>query len=239
MKKFFKRVFVALFLLITLYVPLQPLPAVAEAQKQGSYACVLTDAFFYSHADERRGLFLIPQTYYVRLIEYGSEYCKVEYMQDGKHTKQLVGYAKTDKLTFVNYTPARPYLVYVFDVNYRIEDTDVTDGFLTGMTVTCAYYGDYKIGSETYCYVLRGNDFGYVPKPESISYEENTEYVDYLTKLEEETEQSQGNSSSSATKKSATTPIQIAILIALCLLVPVLAALILKPPRRPPDVLEE
>lgn len=233
MKKLLTWVLLTLFLTMISYLPPSPLTAKADTPSKGAYACVLSDAFFYAEADERKGLFLIPKTYYVKLVEYGSPYCKVEYMSDGNYTKRLVGYTKTECLTFVKYTPSRPYLTYIFDVNYRIEDADSTDGFLTGLTVTCAYYGDYKIGSETYCYVLRGDEFGYIPKPTSISYEDNTEYADYLASQKENEPPTDSSSTASPSKKGAATPIQIAILITLCLLVPVLAALILKPPRRP------
>lgn len=199
----------------------------------GSYACILSDnTFFYASADERRGLFLLPKTYYVRLLEYRADYCKIEYQTDASSVKRLVGYARTADLTFVNYTPARPYLYYVFDLHYKIEDAAQTDSaFLTELTLSCVYYGDYVIGSERYCYVLRGDEFGYVPKPISLQYEENTEYADYLASLEPDPDPID---SASDTEGKNSSPAQIAILVAICLLVPVLAALVLKPPRRPP-----
>ena len=198
----------------------------------GDYACILSDdVFFYAAADGRQGLFLLPKSYYVRLLEYRSDYCKVEYQTDAS-AKRLVGYVATEKLTFVDYTPSRPYLYYVFDLRYKIEDTNQTDShFLTEITISCVYYGDYVIGSERYCYVLRGDEFGYVPKPVSLTYEENEEYADYVASLQPEptptpdveTPTTEGNS-----------PAQIAILVAICLLVPILAALVLKPPHRAP-----
>lgn len=233
-------VYCLLFLLGALLPPraLSSVPkASAEAPPvSGSYACVLSEAFFYSAPDERRGLFLLPKTYFVRLVEYGESYCKVEYLTDDTNTKKLTGYAKTETLTFVDFTPTRPYLYYFFDVRYRIDGTEEEDdNFLTEITLTCAYYGDYTIGSETYCYVLRGDEFGYIPKAETLSYEENTEYADYLASLSEAP--STGNPQQKP--EGSSSPAQIAILIALCLLVPVLAALILKPPRRPPYEQEE
>ena len=204
----------------------------------GTYACILSDdTFFYATADEKRGLFLLPKTYYVRLLEYRTDYCKIEYQTDASNVQRLVGYARTEALTFVNYTPARPYLYYTFDLHYKIEDTAQTDStFLTELTLSCVYYGDYVIGSERYCYVLRGDEFGYVPKPLSLHYEENTEYADYLASLQPDPEPS---TSQSDTDGKSSSPAQIAILVAICLLVPVLAALVLKPPRRPPYELDD
>lgn len=205
-----------------------------QKPSQGAYACVLEEAFFYSVPNENSGLFLLPKTYYVRLIEYGTEYCKVEYSTDDAYTKKLIGYAKTAALTFVDYVPDRPYLYYLFDVTYRMEDGgNENSSFLDQITMTCAYYGDYKIGSKTYCYVLRESQFGYIPKPVSVYYEENTEYAEYLEELQASASAPTEQTDPEPTK-SGVSPLHVAILIALCLLVPLLAALILKPPRRPP-----
>ena len=146
--------------------------------------------------------------------------------------RPLTGYAKTSLLTFVPYQPVRPYLSYSFEVHYTIDNaTAANSGFLTQITATCVYYGDYEMGSKTYCYVLRGEEFGYVPKPISLSYEENGEYAAYLSSLQPEAKEE--------TEQKKSSPAQVAILVAVCLLVPVLAALILKPPRRPPYETDE
>ncbi len=198
--------------------------------QRGTYACILNDnAFFYATPDEKDGLFLLPPTYYVRLLDYTHTLCRVEYQTEDVHTRRLIGYVKTEHLVFVPYVPRRPYLQYLFDVTYRVEDSKQTsDGFLTEITMSCAYYGDYEIGSEIYCYVLREGEFGYVPKPAELRYEENTEYADYLEALKNNPSGGNGG-----TKTKDNTPAQIAILVVLCLLVPLLAALILKPKRDP------
>ncbi len=218
-----------------LSAPKTPLLAQANAPAEpqsGSYACILTDdVFFYASPDENEGVFLLPKSYYVKILSYGKEYCQIEYLYDGERVKKLVGYAKTHLLTPVPYLPQQPYFYYVFELNYRIDEAQTGEGFLNEITLSCAYYGDYKIGSKNYCYVLRGESFGYVPKPPSMTLPTNTEYADYLESLKtpvpDETQPA-------ASEKESSSPAQIAILVALCLLVPVLAALILKPPRRPP-----
>ena len=195
----------------------------------GSYACILnSNTYFYSSPDERSVVFTLPKTYYVKVLDYQTEYCKIEYLYDASVMQKMTGYAKTEQLTFVEYVPKRPYLYYVFDVYYQIGDTQIDDSaFLTQLKVSCVYYGDFYFAGKTYCYVLQGERFGYIPKPAHLSYEENTEYADYLAqKLPP---------SSSTTNETATTaasPGQIAILVTLCLLVPVVAALILKQSKR-------
>lgn len=230
-------------LVLCLSASIFPRPVLAKAETEslrpsvGDYACILADdVFFYATPDERKGLFLLPKSYYVRLMEYGSTFCKVEYQRSESAAQRLVGYARTEELTFVDYVPVRPYLYYVFDVKYTIEDSEAgNSSFLTEITLSCVYYGDYRVGSETYCYVLRGEEFGYIPKPSGFSYHPNTEYEDYLSSL--------SPSSSADTQEPVPTeeasPMQIAILVVICLLVPVLAAFILKPPKKPTFEVEE
>lgn len=214
----------------------EPIPALQTSQKpaQGTYACILGESFFYSAPNENSGLFLLPKTYYVRLLEYGMDYCKIEYLTEDSYTKKLLGYAKTSELTFVDYIPQRPYLYHYFEVTYRNDHAETTNSsFLDQIVMVCAYYGDYKVGSKTYCYVLRESQFGYVTKPTSLYYEENTEYAEYLEHLQASASVPTEDEPQTPSKTSVP-PLHVAILIALCLLVPLLAALILKPPRRPP-----
>ncbi len=201
-----------------------------ELPQTGSYACILQEnTYFCASANDER-LFALPQSYYVRLLEYGKSYCRVEYLSDGAKTKKLVGYVRTQDLTFVPYVPVKPYPTYIFELSYRIdEEGSASSDFLNEITVSCAYYGDYLLDGKSYCYVLRGESFGYVPKPKTLSIPENGEYAEYLASKEPSTP-----TVAEPTEGEGTSPTQIAILVALCLLVPVLAALILKPPRRPP-----
>ena len=162
------------------------------------------------------------------------DYCKIEYLTEDSYTKKLLGYAKTSELTFVDYIPQRPYLYHYFEVTYRNDHAETTNSsFLDQIVMVCAYYGDYKVGSKTYCYVLRESQFGYVTKPTSLYYEENTEYAEYLEHLQASASVPTEDEPQTPSKTSVP-PLHVAILIALCLLVPLLAALILKPPRRPP-----
>lgn len=170
----------------------------------------------------------MPQTYFVKVLAKDTDYCHIEYLYDSPYTKKLTGYAKSSDLTFVEFTPNTPYLYHVFDVRYTV-DGGVSDdnSFLDQITVTCAYYGDYKIGSKTYCYVLRGDSFGYIPKPDNLSFAPNTEYADYLAQPQEDNTSIQTESTQEGMSAA-----QIAILITLCLLVPLLAALILKTSKK-------
>lgn len=224
-----KYIITAFIIFLYFMSALFSIPSVQTKAEGETYACILEEnTYFYTARDERQGLFLLPQTYYVKILESAPDYCKIEYLYDNSEVKKLVGYAKTSQLTFVEYIPQTPYLTLFFDVCYRIEENEPnSDNSLNELKITCAYYGDFYIGSKAYCYVLRGEEFGYVLKPNDLTYAKNNEYelhqkpVDAPAPEAEETD-------------SGASPAQIAILVALCLLVPVLAGLILKPPRRPP-----
>ncbi len=220
--------------LTLLFVGSPPADAFSRSQAKAAtpnaeYACIVEkNVFFYAAPDETRGLFLLPESYYVKLLTYEADYCRVEYGEDSPTSQALVGYVKTDSLTFVDYVPKIPYFRHEFELRYQIEDGQGGDAFLNTITFTCAYYGDYNVGSKTYCYVLRGDTFGYVPKPTELTVPENPEYAEYLAQKDA------ADDEPAQTQESTSSPAQIAILVALCLLVPLLAALILKPPRRPP-----
>lgn len=198
----------------------------------GSFACILADeTYFYETESARSGLFILPKTYFVKVLEEGETFCRVEYLTNENGAKKLTGYCKKEQLTFVDYVPKHPYLQTTVNVTYTIDGVK-GDPFLTEITLTCVYYGTYRVGSETYCYVLREDEFGYVPLPVVFSYPDNPEYYENL--VEEEP-----SKPTVSTPSSGSSPVQTAILVLLCVLVPVLAALVLRAPRRPPYDREE
>lgn len=223
------------FLLSVCAVFFAPSARIQAKADTATYACICTDnAYFYSSRDEKRGIFLLPETYFVKVLSVEGDFSRIEYLYDDSHYKKLTGFAKTDTLTFVDYTPTQPYLYYLFDVRYTIDDSYVYGSdTLNQITVTCAYYGDYNVGSETYCYILRGDSFGYIPKPSTLVYQQNTEYADRLAQNSADTTPPPSQS------ENAMSPLQIGILVAVCLLVPALVALIAKSPKRFPYEQEE
>ncbi len=161
------------------------------------------------------------------MLSKETDFCRIEYLYDSDYTKKLTGYAKTSELTFVDFTPQTPYLYHVFDLRYTVDGSYIEgDAFLDQITISCAYYGDYHVGSKPYCYVLRGSSFGYVPKPEGLVYPQNYEYEEYLSKVE------RGEITPPTNDEEGMSAAQIAILITLCLLIPLLAALVIKTSKK-------
>ncbi|MBQ9729983.1 MAG: hypothetical protein IJV80_04130 [Clostridia bacterium] len=202
-----------------------------RAETPSAYACVLTDGvYFYASDDVHTELFLLPKTYFVKVLHKGTEFTKVEYQTDGEYTKKLIGYCKSADITPVDFTPNVPYLTATFNVEYSVNGGSPDDPFLTPVTMRCTYYGSYYVGSKTYCYVLRENDFAYVPLPSGFTYEENTEYESRLPKAPVST---------STETTGGSGGVQIAAIVVICLLVLVLAALVVKPNKKSPYDREE
>lgn len=150
----------------------------AEAETN-AYACIAQEnTYFYSSADENSGLFILPTTYYVKIISKSDDFCFVQYLDDVAEYKAVYGYCKTQDLTQVDFTPARPYLYYTYTATYTVNGTASTDvGDFSTFTCTCIYYGDYKNGTLTYRYVNINGEFGYIPKTCEIEYPLNTDYI--------------------------------------------------------------
>ncbi|MBR2023993.1 MAG: hypothetical protein IJ996_05730 [Clostridia bacterium] len=206
-----------------------PHRAVADAEV---FAYVGGDAYFYTDCDENRGLFLLPKTYFVKVLSVEGEFCKIEYLYDDAYCKKVSGYAKTSDLTFVDYTPTTPYLYHVFELRYTIAGAPTDSSSLSQITVTCAYYGDYYIGTQSYAYILRGGEFGYIPKPSNLTFAENPEYANRLQNDTPAQPPSSGQT-------DAMSPLQIGVLIAVCLLVPTVVTVLVKTPKRTPSEQEE
>ena len=228
MKKFVCAALVLLYSFLSC-IPLVPTRAHAATD---AYACILQEnVYFYESESTESGLFILPQTYYVKVLFASHPFTKVEYLTDSANSKKRIGYCKTEELTFVNYTPKNPYLYHVFDVTYTAEQASGQDDFFHKITLTCTYYGNYTIGAKTYAYVLQGTQFGYVPLPVGFTYPKNTEHADATSP--------EANSPTTPPGDAGTNPAQIAILVVLCLLVPLLAALVLRSSKKRPFDFDE
>jgi hypothetical protein len=217
MKKIFAMLALFFFFLVG-----APSTATATAQTGAQYACVLSDdVYFYTTENEYSGIFTLPKTYYVKILSVGERFTRVEYLTDTEYTKTLVGYCLTYQLTFVDYTPLNPYLYTTFDVIYTAANGDGNDEILEKLVFTCGYYGEYSIGAKRYAYVYQNGSCAYVPRPEDFRYAENPEYADRLS------------SPAESPSEEGINPIQLGVLAVLCLLVPLLAAIILKTNKAP------
>ena len=157
------------------------LSASAETENDEKYARIVADGvYFYSSADETAGLFILPRTYFVKIVGEAGDYYRVRYLDSSGDGRALEGYCLADEIEPVGYTPETPYLVYSVTVTYRAGgDYSLPDSSLSEYTVTADYYGEFDYGSSTCYYVRLNGQFGYVPAASCsvVDYPENTEHT--------------------------------------------------------------
>ena len=215
--------FIILLTLFIFFLTGTPTTKKASADTGTQYACILSeDVYFYSSENEYSGIFILPKTYYVKVLSVGERFTRVEYLTDTKYTRTLVGYCLTYQLTLVDYTPVNPYLYTTFDVIYIPQNGDSSDEILERLVFTCGYYGEYASGTKRYAYAYKNGECTYVPYPENFEYPMNTEYEERLS-----------SSSGKEVAEGTVNPIQLGVLAVLCLLVPLLTAIILKNNKAP------
>ena len=207
------------------------LPASAEEQTEERYAVAAReDVWFYAAENEESGLFLIPYTYYVRVLREGTLFTAVRYLDDAAPYRSVTGFCKTEMLTFVDFVPARPYLRREITVTYTVEgDNPMGNGAFNKLEKRFVYYGTSYAGTARCFYVYADGMFGYVPASQDILYEKNT---DYLKQVSGETEEPPA-----ASPAVSPSPVQIVAICAAVLAVLAIAVLILrgKKPRVSPS----
>ena len=201
-----------------------PAPVAASADEEKPYAVAATeDVWFYSAENEETRLFLIPCTYYVRVLDEGEVYSTVEYLTDDAPYKKLLGYCRTEQLFAVDFVPARPYLRKQVTLTYTLPDAGgLGDDALSKVERTFVYYGERTEGGQLYYYVFDGETFGYVPADEHIAYERND---DYLAALAGESEPQPAPEEEDGSSVNA---VQIAVICILCAVAVAVAVLVLR-----------
>ncbi len=220
-----------LALIFALAAPCPVLPAQAEEGAQYAVAAE-RDVWFYKDANEESGLFILPYTYYVSVVSEGEPFCAVEYLDDTPPYRKITGYCKRDRLTFVDFTPARPYLRRQITVTYTLPDfpsNPAGSGAIGTVEKTFLFYGTYFSGTARYHYVYADGKFDYVPAAEEITYDLNTDYLS-------------PSSGSALPPQEQTAPLSAGQIAALCILavaVVAAAAFILRGRRKSPPLPEE
>ena len=152
--------------------PSAPQRTASAETTQEIYAVAEKDGvWFYSEPLSEKGLFILPESYYVRVLDNGDVFCQVQYLNK-------TGYCKRSDLLFVDFVPARPFLYYDYTLSYTMDNnTAVGNGSLSSIERTVSFYGTFLHGTETYYYVCADGIYDYVPKTQEIIYEKNTDYL--------------------------------------------------------------
>lgn len=157
---------------------LQPAPVVRAGAADAVYAVAAdTNVWFYSAEEEASKLFLIPETYYVRVLEREEEFSAVEYLVNDPPFRKVVGYCRTDALTFVDFVPERPYLRKEITLSYTLAAGGAPGGEFDSIERTFVYYGSRYEKGNLYLYVLSEGVFGYVPAEEEPAFERNDDFL--------------------------------------------------------------
>ena len=167
------------FLCILLMLAFLPAPVKsANAQEERYAAAGAYDVTFYQGPDESTALFLIPFSYYVKVLSEGGTYCAVEYLYDSPPFKKVSGYCKKDALTFVGFVPKRPYLLREITVDYVLPSEGAFgSGDFSTVKQTFVYYGMRYRSDGMYYYVCKDGAFGYIAATEEPTFELNTDYL--------------------------------------------------------------
>ena len=161
MKKFILfNLIILLFYLFSFFC----IPTQANAEEI-KYARILNQTtYLYNSADTLSPCFLIPETYYVKLIRDDGDYYFVEYQTDtAPYYKSIAGYCIKTDLFICDYVPDSPYLSYYiipYDgaKGYKNSSLAKTD-YLFNYNNPIIYYGKYKINNVLFYYVLAHGEY--------------------------------------------------------------------------------
>lgn len=217
--------FISLIFVLALVPALPQTAAGAETAAERYAVAAEHDVWFYSEANEEKGLFIMPFSYYVKVLAEGEPFCRVEYLENRNGRIPLEGYCKKSDLQFVDFTPVRPWLFYDLELKYSIENGgSVGSGSFDTIARTVSFYGTYYSGTALYYYVYADGQFDYVPASQEIKYDFNT---DYLTPSSGEVPPADRNGN------GGLTGIQIAVVCIVCAAAVVVAFIVLRG-KKPP-----
>lgn len=207
----------AYFMILTTLLLLPAFDENGKAQAVGGYARIETDnAAFYADASLSIVRFILPKSYFVKVIEIGGESTRVSYMGDGG-APYCEGYVKTYDLSFKENDPAAPYPDIKLNVcvdEVMFSDTDlVKPKCVLSKGSTAVFYGEKTISGETYLFVYAHNNIGYVKRSSFDNFEipMHPEYV-VETFLPESGSESTPDTESGATEKSTAEPSAVIII---------------------------
>ncbi len=167
----------ALPLLVTPTARTSQTALTASAEGEIYAVAETSDVWFYKSENEEDKLFCIPRTYYVKVISRGERFSFCEYLRDITPYQKVTGYCLTDKLTFVDFTPLRPYLYREVTVQYVLPGASLGNGSFAGKEESFVYYGIRYEDGQLYFYVGKNGEFDYIPADKELVFELNTDYL--------------------------------------------------------------
>lgn len=153
-------------------------PLTSRAEGGDTYAVAITsDVWLYETKNEDDKLFCIPRTYYVKVLSRGDKFSSCEYHENDSHYQKITGYCLTDSLTFVDFTPERPYLRQEITVEYTLPtQTLIGKGKFTSLKATYLYYGNRYEDGQLHFYVCKDGELDYISASKEIDYDLNDDF---------------------------------------------------------------
>lgn len=180
MKRYFFLFIASVFLAFGMTLSPSPEREILTARAENERYAVAEnpDVWFYKTESEEEKLFCIPRTYYVKVLSQGEKFSLCEYLKDSDPYKKISGYCLTNALTFVDFTPRRPYLFREVTVEYVLPvATPLGSGTFVSKKETYVYYGNRYENGQLHFYVGTRGEYGYIPASEELVYELNTDYL--------------------------------------------------------------
>ena len=206
------------------------------AESYGYARVVADDAVFYADAALLIERFILPKTYFVRIVSIGVESSRVVYMESGS-IPAAEGYVKNADLYFTQETPSSPYP----DIRLTVEVDEVMFADVSRSQPKCVlsrsvaahYYGEMTSGGETYLYVYSLGNVGYVKKSSfsDFSIPDHPTYRE-ITPTDSSSDAESTSAEISQEQKSGVTSAQVIIIALLIVGVLCMLFLLLRPEQK-------
>ncbi|MBE5756205.1 MAG: hypothetical protein E7342_00215 [Clostridiales bacterium] len=170
-----------------------------------SYARVIKEVGFYKTTSDEKPLFYLPYSYYVKVLEEGAVFSKIECFGENSLSPSLEGFALTDDLVKeTSLEVFSPYLSFTIETAsytplYQDINFDKISQYLFENR-TLNYYGYNKVNGGYVYFVEYNGKLGFVReesiKPFTLPLHENPIDVPVVTPPNEEVQNENDNSNS-------------------------------------------
>lgn len=125
----------------------------AETADKVSYARIKSNCYLYESDALDSGIFILPESYYVKILSQGNTFHKVSYLDDGEFATAVTGYVLASSVEVVSHTPQNPYLHYTVTVTFKLSTYAIGNNVLQELKLELPFYGISTVNTKVYNYV--------------------------------------------------------------------------------------
>ena len=126
-----------------------------------TYARIQQDCYLYEKEAEDSGIFILPESYYVKILKRGNVFHQVSYLDDSDFATAVYGYVLASTVKIIeNYTPENPYLEHKLTVTFKVSTAlynIAMQNELLEIRLDLPFYGISRVNTKTYNYVNYNN----------------------------------------------------------------------------------